>query len=181
MIQITAQIDNDLERLAGRQMPFAASVALNRTANDARDEVAGNLPQRFRLRRKSIPKSIKAVMSRKNNLVAMVTAPGFLGIHETGGTMEPQTSSALAAKVEGTTTRTLRNRANTFRLDMGGGNAAVFRRRGRKSIRMLAWLSPQHDFEERLEMQSDVDDVVGRRFSSHLRDAIGEALATARR
>jgi len=181
MIQITAQIDNDLERLAGRQMPFAASVALNRTAVEARGEVAGNLPNRFRLKRASIPKTIKAVMSRKNNLVAMVTAPGFLAIHETGGTMQPTSSSLLAAKVEGTTTRTLRNRAGTFRVDMGEGNAAVFRRRGRKGIRMLAWLSPEHEFEERLHMEQDVNDVVARRFTPNLVYAVSQALATSGR
>ena len=95
--------------------------------------------------------------------------------------MEPKSSSLLAAKVDGTTTRTLRNRAGTFRVDMGGGNAAIFRRRGRKGIRLLAWLSPEHEFDERLHMEHDVDAVVSTRFSGHLRDAITEALSTSRR
>ena len=181
MIQITAQLDNDLERLAGRQLPFVASLALNRTATQAREEVAGNLPKRFRLKRTSIPKTIKAVMSRKNNLLAKVTAPGFLAIHETGGTMEPRSSSLLAAKVNNTTTRTLRNRPGTFRVSMGDGNEAVFRRRSRKSIKLLAWLSQEHEFDERLQMGEDVQAVVDQRFGQNFRDALAQALATQRR
>lgn len=181
MIRITAQLDNDLERLADRQLPFVTSLALNRTASQARDEVAGNLPERFRLKRASIPKTVKAVMSRKNNLMAMVTAPGFLSIHETGGTMEPQSSSLLAAKVNNTTTRTLRNRDGTFRMDMGDGNEAVFKRRSRTSIKLLAWLSPEHDFDERLHMGEDVQRVVSDRFGLNFRDALAQALATQRR
>lgn len=181
MIQITAQLDADLERLAGRQMPFVTSLALNRTATQAREEVASNLPKRFRLKRTSIPKTIKAVMSRKSNLMAMVTAPGFLAIHETGGSMEPQSSSLLAAKVNNTTTRTLRNRPGTFRRDMGDGHEAIFKRRGRKSIKLLAWLSPEHDFDERLQMEQDVQAVVGDRFGQNFRDALAQALATSRR
>jgi hypothetical protein len=183
MIQITAQIQNELAAMAGKQLPFATSLALNRTANEARDAVARNMPGRFNLKRASIPKTIKAIMSNKNNLLAKVTAPGFLGIHETGGTMTPSSSSLLAAKVGGTTTRTLRNRKNTFRLEMGNGNAAVFKRtgrRGRRSIKMLAWLSQDHSFDERLNMEGDVTEIVQTRFGANFRDALGVALTTSR-
>jgi hypothetical protein len=183
MIQITAQIENELEQIAGKHLPFATSLALNRTAKEARDVVAGNLPKRFKLKRGSIPKTIKAVMSKKNNLMAMVTAPGFLGIHETGGTMKPTSSSLLASKVGNTTTRALRNRSGTYRRDMGDGNAAIFKRTGRKgkgSIRMLAWLSDDHEFDERLHMADDVNEVVESRFGKNMRDAIAQALSSAR-
>jgi hypothetical protein len=183
MIQITAQIENELEQIAGKHLPFATSLALNRTAKEARDVVAGNLPKRFKLKRGSIPKTIKAVMSKKNNLMAMVTAPGFLGIHETGGTMNPTSSSALAAKVGGISSRTLRrNQANTFRLDMGNGNAAVFKRTGRKrrGIKLLAWLSQEHEFDERLHMEGDVKEIVQTRFAANFRGALEAALTTSR-
>jgi hypothetical protein len=180
MIQITAQIENHLADMAGRHLPFVTSMALNRTANDARDAVRENLPKRFRLKRTSIPKTIKVLTSTKANLVAHVIAPGFLSIHETGGEMLPTSSSLLAAKADGVTTRVLRNRAGTFRRDMGDGRAAVFKRTGRKGrggIRLLAWLSPEHEFEERFHMEDDVRETVQARFGANFRDALGVALS----
>lgn len=177
MIQITAQIENALAEIAGDQLPFATSLALNRTANGARDVVRENLPKRFRLNRTSLPKSVKSVMSRKTNLVAMVTAPGFLGIHETGGTMTPTSSTMLAARADGVKTRALRNREGTFRKDMGNGHEAIFKRKG-KSIKLLAWLSKQHEFDERLHMADDVQEHVNAAFGANFRAALGQALAT---
>jgi hypothetical protein len=178
MIQITAQLDNDLAALAGRHLPFVASLALNRTANGARDEVRDNLPQRFRLKRASIPKAIKVLASTKADLTAHVIAPGFLAIHETGGEMQPTSSSLLAAKPEGVTTRALRNRSGTFRRDMGDGHDAVFKRTGRKGrgIKLMAWLSPEHDFEQRLHMEDDVREHVSRRFAPNFAEALAFAL-----
>ena len=178
MIQITAQLNSDLAKIAGDQLPFATSLALNMTANGARDLVRENLPKRFRLNRTSLPKSVKSVMSRKTNLVAMVTAPGFLGIHETGGTMTPQSSSMLAARPDGVKTRALSNRQGTFRKDMGNGHEAIFKRKSRKSIKLLAWLSPQHQFDERLHMADDVQEHVNRAFGANFSAALGQALST---
>jgi len=59
MIKITAQLDNDLAAMAGRHLPFVTSLAINRTANGARALVQERMPQRFRLKRTSIPKAIK--------------------------------------------------------------------------------------------------------------------------
>jgi hypothetical protein len=178
MIQITAQLENNLAQLAGRQLPFVTSLALNRTANGARDEVRDNLPKRFRLRRASIPKAIKVLTSTKADLTAHVIAPGFLAIHETGGEMQPTSSSALAAKADGVSTRALRNRAGTFRMSLGNGHDAVYRRRGRNRLKLLAILSPEHEFDERLHMEDDVREHVQARFGANFRDALAQALAS---
>ena len=179
MIQITAQVENELTNLAGRQLPFVTSLAINRTASGARALVQERMPQRFRLKRTSIPKTIKVLASTKASLSAQVVAPGFLAIHETGGDMRPTSSSLLAAKTEGVTTRALAKRDGTFRRDMGDGHAAIFKRAGRKGrrIKLLAWLSPEHDFDERLHMEDDVREHVQERFSANFRDALAVALS----
>lgn len=175
MIRLNAQIDTDLARIAGKQVPFATSVAINRTAVGARDVVRANLPKRFRLKRSGLPSTVKAVMSTKQSLLARIVAPGFLSIHETGGTMQPTKSRLLAAKPEGVNSRMLEQREGTFRMPAGNGHEGVFKRRGR-SIQLLAWLSPEHDFDERLHMADDVREHVGQRFSTHFAVAISEAL-----
>lgn len=179
MINLTAQIDNDLAKLASDQVPFAASLALNTTAVGARDLVREGLPKKFRLTGNRMPRSIQAVMSNKTNLTASVVAPGYLAIHETGGTVRPTSSSLLAAKAPGISNRVLRaanSGGNTFRVEMGG-NAAIFERKGRRT-RLLAWLSPEHTYEERLSMGQDVTEFTHERFSHNFAMAFSRALAS---
>lgn len=187
MINLIAQIDTNLAQLAGKQLPFAASVALNRTAVGARDKVRDNLPRKFRLRNGWTRGGIQARTSTKSNLVASILAPDYMLIQETGGTRRPSKSRMLAAPVgaaSGTSVipKGKRPRAllgdRAFIIDMGGGNAGVFLRYGKKrgAIKLLWWLSEDQQYEDRFEFEDDVRDYVQDRFSSNFVAAMMQAL-----
>lgn len=179
MIQITAQIENELAKIADKQLPFVTSRALNTTAIGARDLVRSNLPKRFKLHGTWTIRGVQAKMSSKNNLIAQVLAPGYLSIHETGGMRKPEKSSMLAAMAPNVAKKQIRVRDKTFRKDMGNGHDAVFKRVGRKGrkIKMIAWLSNEHSYDERLHMGDDVNAYVQSKFSNNFADALAKALS----
>ena len=188
MIRITAQLDSNLAKFAGKQLPYAASVALNRTAVGARDLVRDNLPKRFRLRNNWTKGGVQARTSTKSNLMARVLAPEYMLIQETGGTRQPTKSKLLAAPAEAmqsnrVTPKAKRPRAliasgKGFILDMGNGDAGVFERYGRKrgQIRLLYWLTDDQQYEQRFEFQRDVSAYVQGKFSVNFATAVADAL-----
>jgi len=187
MIQITAQLENDLADLAGKQLPFVTSLALNRTTVEARDLVRGNLPKRFKLRNNWTKNGIQAQTSNKNSLVARVMAPGYMGIQETGGTRTPERSKLLAAPskaIQGNRVppKSKRPKAllsdRAFIIDMKNGDAGVFMRYGKKrgQIKLLWWLTDDQQYDERFEFERDVNDYVQDRFSANFLAAMTEAL-----
>ena len=184
MIKITAQIDNELARLAGDQLPFATSLALNRTANDARDAVREDLPGKLDLKNKGITRLVRSRASTKIRLLAAIEGPGFLAKHETGATIRPTRTRLLASLAPGVSKRSLVRALDTgtsFTTDMGGGRAGIFQRKARGRIRLLAWLTPEQNYDDTLSMEGTVEDVVQRRFSQHFADALGQAMATRKK
>lgn len=178
MIRITAQIENRLADMAGRQLPFVASVALNRTAVGARDLVKGNLPKRFTLRNRWTVGGIQARTSSKTNLVAQVSAPGYMQIQETGGTRTPLESKMLAAPTDAVKGKRVIPKAKrprallsdrAFIIRMRNGEAGVFLRYGKKrgQIKLMWWLSDDQQYEERFEFERDVHDYVQDRFNAN--------------
>lgn len=190
MINIAAQIANELDAIAAKQVPFAASLALNRTATGARDVVRGNLPKRFRLRNQWTQRGIQAKPSTKRNLMALLTAPGYMQIQETGGLKHPNVSRLLAAptdELQGNRVirksmrpRAVMSQGKGFVLPTGSGRAGVFQRK-RKQIRMLYALTPDQHYDERFHFEDDVREHVGLHFSANFRDALAQALGSARR
>jgi len=187
MIQITAQLENDLAKIAGDQLPFATSLALNRTAVESRDVVRGNLPKRFRLRNNWTRGGVQAKTSTKKNLVAVVSAPGYMQIQETGGTRTPTRSKLLAAPTDAikgnrVTPKSKRPGAlladRAFIIDMQNGDAGVFLRYGKKrgQIRLLWWLTEDQDYKDRFEFEKDVHDYVQDRFSANFIQAMTQAM-----
>lgn len=187
MIRLNAQLDSNLAKFAGNQMPFAASLALNRTAVGARDLVRGNLPRRFTLRNGWTQGGVQARTSTKTNLVARVLAPDYMAIQETGGERRPTKSKMLAAPgkaLQGPTVipKTKRPRAllkgKAFIIGMPDGDAGVFERHGKKrgQIKLLYWLTGEQGYEERFEFQSDVQDYVQGKFSVHFAAALADAM-----
>lgn len=175
-IHILAQIEDRLGELAGDQLPFITSVALNKTAIGSRDKVKANLPKRFTLRNSWTQRGIQAGMSNKHSLQAAVFAPDYMQIQETGGEKRPTRSKLLAAPAKPTRRvipKSKRPRAvladRAFIIDMGGGDAGVFIRYGRRrgQIRLLWWLSPEQEYDDRFEFEQDVNDYVQDRFSTH--------------
>lgn len=186
MIRLTAQLDDNLAQVAGKQLPFAASLALNRTATGARDAVRDNLPKRFKLRNQWTKGGIQAQMGTKTNLLARVVAPGYMAIQETGGERTPNAAGrTLAAPVaDASASRVIpkgkRPRAllagKAFIIGAKDGDAGVYQRKG-KQIRLMWWLSDSQQYEERFEFEADVKAHVGQRFSSNFKTALAQALA----
>lgn len=188
MIQITATIENNLAEFAGRQLPFAASRALNLTAVGARDEVRGNLPKRFTLRNGWTTGGVQARTSTKTNLVAAIMAPGYMEIQETGGERRPTRSKLLAAPAtemhstsvtpKGKRPRALIASGKAFVIGAGERGAGVYQRKGRKgskAIKLLYWLAPEQGYEERFEFEADVQAHVNARFSNNFLIALATA------
>lgn len=187
MIRITAQLDEAMSHLAGRQLPFAASLALNRTAMEARDEVREGLPQRFKLRNNWTRRGVQVRTSNKANLVASVLAPGYMEIQETGGTRTPTRSRLLAAPAQAmqgdrVIPRSKRPRAlidsgKAFLLTLKDGRRAIFQRYGkkRKDIRLAYWLTEDQQYEDRFEFAKTVESKVARRFSVNFAAALAQA------
>ncbi len=193
MIRITAQINNEaLRSLPDRQVPFATSLAINRTAAGARDVVRGNLPKRFRLRNQWTVRGVQARMSTKSRLSAQIVAPDYMAIQETGGTRHPERSVLLAAPSQalqaskGVIPKGKRPRAlladRAFILDMGGGDAGVFLRYGRKrgQIKLMWWLGEEQQYDDRFKFEADIRDHVQDRFSAEFVKAMNQALAGSR-
>ena len=187
MIRITAHLDNaDFADFAGRQAPFIASKALNKTAVGARDLVRENLPKRFRLRNNWTKGGVQARTSNKANLTAHVMAPGYMEIQETGGDRHPSASRLLAAPSKAMQTGRVTPRAKRpkaliasgkgFVLNMGNGDAGVFKRYGKKrgQIRLMYWLTDEQQYEERFEFERDVTEHVETRFSKNFAAALAE-------
>lgn len=184
MIRITTQLDNNLAAVAGKQLPYVTSVALNRTAIGARDLVRENLPTRFRLRNNWTKGGIQARTSSKTDLVASVVAPGYMAIQETGGDRTPEAGRTLSAPVEqAKSSRVIpkgkRPRAllagKAFTIRMRDGDAGVFRRQG-KDIKLLWWFTDQQSYEERFDFEADVKQHVNDRFSTNFAAALAQAL-----
>lgn len=188
MIRLMAQIDSNLAQLAGKQLPYAASVALNRTAVGARDRVRENLPSKFNLRNNWTRGGVQALMSTKGNLSATIKAPDYMSIQETGGTKRPTKSKLLAAPAAGVQSsnqiipKSKKPRAllsdRAFVIGMPGGDAGIFMRygKGRGQIRLLWWLSPDQQYDDIFEFETDVRDYVQDRFSANFVAAMMEAL-----
>lgn len=175
MIRMSAQIDSELANLAGKQLPFIASQALNRTAIGARDKVRANLPKRFRLRNNWTRGGIRAQMSSRANLEAAVVAPDYMGVQETGGERTSDRNRLLSAPSTNIQTgrvipkskrpkAALKGRA--FFIDQGGGDVGLFQRVGRKGrkLRLLWWMTQEQEYDERFNFESDVSDYVSERF-----------------
>jgi hypothetical protein len=190
MINITAQIENELDAVARKQMPFAASMALNKTAVGARDEVKANLPTRFKLRNQWTMRGIQAKTSTKHTLLAEVNAPGYMAIQETGGDRRPSSSKMLAApstEAKGTSViprgqrpRALLASGTAFIKPMANGDAAVFKRMGgkkRNKLRLMYWLTAEQSYDERFEFEADVEKYTQANFSDNLSLALAKALS----
>jgi len=80
-----------LERFRVDQYPFAAAVALTRTAQDAQAEVRAGLPRRFTIRNRWVSQGIRIVPATKRRLESWVgSRDDFMALQETGGIKRPR-------------------------------------------------------------------------------------------
>lgn len=86
------EVRAELSDIGASQVPFATSLALNKTARDARGGVQDTvLPTRFTLRQPAwMKRNIRVTNSTKTALVAVVSDSYLaMGLQETGGTKIP--------------------------------------------------------------------------------------------
>lgn len=188
-INVMAQITADMQRTARNQMPFVLSLAINRVAPGARDHVRQKLPAKFTLRNQYTVRGIMVRPGSKADPTAVIRAPGYMAIQETGGEKNPaagrQYLSAPAGDLMGSRSvipKRMRPRAllsdRAFVLDTKNG-PGIFLRYGKKrgAIRLLWWLSEEHRYEDRFEFEADVQDYVQDRFPEAFRVAMLQAFA----
>lgn len=89
-IDVTANLEpliTKLEMLGSRQLPFSIALTLTRTAQQAQQEIIGELPSRFTIRRDWILKGVLFEKANKTTLTAMVyDRDEFMLKQEVGGT-----------------------------------------------------------------------------------------------
>ena len=190
VIKIDAQVTNAMRGFE-RQMPFAIALALTRTAQDAQQEVKGQLPSRFTLRNGWTARNIRIQTASKSGLEATITAPDYMAKQETGETEHarkrylaapgPAIGDARVAPAR-LRPRALLSQPRTFVLDTAGGSVAIAQRKGRKArpLRILWWLTPTQRNSERFEFGDTAAQVVERRFAIRFEEAFARAVATAR-
>lgn len=186
----------------GRQMPYAASVALNTIANKTQAEIRGTLSGNFMLRRKTfIERTIYrepgvdfATKSRLQAGVGVHPERDMLAKHEEGGSKRPIQGTRLAVPVNVPRTaagivkaayrpKALRGNPRVFRIDPPGGDPLIAEQLGRGknarvrvlyALKRAVWLKP------RLNFHATATRVIDREWEGAVRAGIDKALATAK-
>lgn len=188
VIKIDAQVTNAMRGFE-RQMLFAIALALTRTAQDAQQEVKGQLPSRFALRNGWTARNIRIQAASKSGLEATITAPDYMTKQETGETehakrrylVAPAPAIGNRIAPAGLRPSAVLRQPRTFILE-AGGSVAIAQRKGRKAkpLRILWWLTPTQRNTERFEFGDTSAQVVERRFAIRFQEAFARAVATAR-
>ena len=188
VIKIDAQVTNAMRGFE-RQMPFAIALAITRTAQDAQQEVKGQLPSRFALRNGWTARNIRIQAASKSGLEATITAPDYMAKQETGETehakrrylVAPAPAIGNRIAPAGMRPSAVLRQPRTFIIE-AGGSVAIAQRKGRKAkpLRILWWLTPTQRNTERFEFGDTSAKVVERRFAIRFQEAFARAVATAR-
>lgn len=189
-----------LQAYSSRQVPFAMSLALTNTAQDAQLEVRRGLRSRFVLRNSFVEKGILYRKATKANLEAGVfSRDDFMILQEKGGAKEPKSGSSVAVPIEARTAkrgvvpsgkrpRALLSTPGVFRARIGGVDGLWQRLKRRSkarkaaghSLKLLFVFKPSVPIAPRFEFANTVRRVVKERIGRQLEFAILFALKTAR-
>jgi hypothetical protein len=119
--------------LVEKQLPFATAVALTRVAVDAQTGVRRDMPHRFRLRNRGLPKTIELLRAEKRDWpdpkAQVRTRKEFLALQETGGTKRPRPGGSHVV---------IPTRVVTTRLKSSGAVPKRLKPRNLKDARYLA-------------------------------------------
>lgn len=90
-------IGRELEKRLVKQVPFAAALALTRTAKKAQEQLVFQLPRTFTIRSRWVARGIRIKPARKTELFARVgSKDDFMKIQALGGTKRPRHGSRVA-------------------------------------------------------------------------------------
>ena len=187
IVEIQAQIP-DMFRGAMKQAPFAISLALNWVAKDAQQKVRSELPKRFHLRNTWTSRGIQVRAANKASLEALVTAPDYMALQETGGTRTPMHGGSLGVPLRANTgdgilrapkrPRGMLDRPGFFILERAG-QRMVAQRKGRR-LRILYHLDATQHIAPRFHLFDTVRGTVGARFAMRFDEAFARAVKTGR-
>ncbi|MBX6382093.1 MAG: hypothetical protein IRZ07_03830 [Microbispora sp.] len=185
-----------LDDAARRQIPFATAKALTATADAARIAVTRSLPQTFD---RPTPFTLRAIgikAATKRDLTARVFVKDaqakYLALEETGGTRTPDKGVALVmpkavarnafGNIPKGMLQRLKRQKNVFVGKPEGSNAGGFYRRLKNDkLQPLAIFFSKAVYRPKFGFKAQVETVARRVFPVALREALKQALATARR
>lgn len=197
-ISVQTDIEQAIRKLATfteqQQFKFSVAKALTKTAVDVQGEVRKNMPSRFVLRRQWIVQGIRVERATKQNLTATVySRDKFMGLQEFGGSKSPLRNylAIPTSMVRRTKTDVI---AKSDRPSSLGDKASIIDFNGHKwlalkkprkgaggnKLRLLYLLVPRAQLKERLGLGKDGMRVARAMFVDNLRDALEQAVRTAR-
>ncbi len=195
MITLETQQARDRFNRVVRQLPkqsnYAAAVALTRTAQDAQKEVRRQLPSRFIMRTKWVPKGIRVKMARKSDLESVVWVKDqFMVAQEHGGTGESSVPVGARPSPKSVTRQSkwpsrLLEKPKHFigPIAKGSDEMVLWRRRNRKKrypIRLMyVFEQGGVEIKPRFGFRETVEQVANTRFVSHFEEQLARALASA--
>ena len=178
-----------------KQVPFAASVAINKTARDVRKVEQAAAKRELDEPRTSTIKGIRYQGSNKRHLVAAVFVVShidkFLRYQIHDGTLSPRTSAeALPVNVplneycniEGRRhgkLRKLEARQDTFRAVIGGLHG-LWQRTKKRGLKLLVAYEQRVSYRPRFRFYQHAERTVNRRWRHNFDAAIRQAIRTAR-
>ena len=173
-----------------KQIRYASAVALTKTAQDAQKEVRRQLPTRFIMRSKWVPKGIRTKMATKNSLESKVRViDDFMALQEIGG--DGETSVPIGARPK-PTSRTPPNKWPGALLkkpkhfigpiESGSDEMVLWRRRYKKKSRPLKLMYVFEDrvkIKPRFKFMETVERVGLDRFMIRFEEALTRALSSS--
>lgn len=193
-----ADVERGLSDFARKQLPFAASLAINRALTDVQDNSVKRLrrvidrPTPFTLRAFVIKRASKGRLS--GSVFARPVQRDYLRLLETGGTREPDGKAILVpgkirlnkfGNIPRKGTARAAGRAGAFvgkagRRDRAGVWQRIGKGRGR-SLRLLVGFEDKARYAPRLGFGDVAQKTAQARLPKHLGDALARAIKTARR
>ncbi len=188
-------VERDLSDVGRRQLPFAASVALNNTAGDVHKNETRRLSKVFDRPTPFTRKAYAIRRSTKRRLEARVFVKPiqarYLKKQEEGGTRQaPRRAIVVPQKVrvnkygnlpKGAVKRNLANpKVFSGKPNGSARGAGIYKRQGKKLVKLMSYI-PRARYEARLSFRRSAAKTAGHRFPVHLERALIKAFATRRR
>lgn len=187
------RLGRTLDKFQKQQLPFATARALTAVARSAGHEVTRSLPTTLDRPTPFTRRAIGITPARKTNLQSEVfikdVQAQYLGLQEQGGPREPK-GKALVLPVGvklnqyGNIARRALARAKGRKDTFVGtvkGVGGFWQRTKNGGLKLLAAFRPKATYQPRLGFAHRVERVVRAEFPRRMREALAEALRTARR
>ena len=198
IVSVQTDIEKAISQLKSlterEQFRFSVAKALTATAADVQQEVRKNMPSRFIIRRQWVVNGIRIERATKQSLTATVySRDKFMKLQETGGQKNPlrnyiaiptkmvkRTKTDLVARSD--RPGALGDKVDIIELN---GHKWLALKKARKAgngqrLKLLYLLVPRAQMKERLGLGKDGMRIARQQFVSNLREALEQAVRTAR-